>query len=144
MLHQLYYDLNIPSNGTMHHIKLSSYRWFDFILSRIACKHVSGQNCKLTKRAATYLGTINRAISNKPCLAWADVAQEDYVFPDGSPEEASDFCRNPDWDPNGPWCYTEPLTREYCNIDYCGENCCGQYYHISAYWAVLTGYVSAI
>ena len=92
--------------------------------------NVAGQNCKVTRRAATYLGNLAHAADDKPCLAWANMAKEHYVFPDGSPEEANDFCRNPIWDPFGPWCFTsvEPLDWAYCNIEYCGENYCGHLY----------------
>ena len=32
----------------------------------------------------------------------------------------SNYCRNPDHDPNGPWCYTDNKERyEYCGIPKC-------------------------
>lgn len=39
----------------------------------------------------------------------------------------SNFCRNPDGDNGGPWCYTtNPITRwEHCNVPSCTGKCSG-------------------
>ena len=43
------------------------------------------------------------------------------MFPDKTLEEAENFCRNPDNEPDGPWCYTTNLEKrwEYCDIPHC-------------------------
>ena len=45
------------------------------------------------------------------------------MFPDVTLDDATNFCRNPDSEPNGPWCYTtDPRVRwEYCYIMFCGK-----------------------
>ena len=42
-------------------------------------------------------------------------------MPEGSLEGAQNFCRNPDLDSGGPWCYTtDPNVRwQYCDIPVC-------------------------
>ena len=63
-------------------------------------------------------------------------------FPDSSLAEASNYCRNPDNEPEGVWCYTtSPRQRwEYCDI-----RVCGRYYVTekisSDYRDSLSGYV---
>ena len=43
------------------------------------------------------------------------------LFLDDTLEEASNYCRNPDHDPKGPWCFTTDRTSrfEYCNVQPC-------------------------
>ena len=43
------------------------------------------------------------------------------TFPDDNLADASNYCRNPDNEPNGPWCYTTDAdTRwEYCSLALC-------------------------
>lgn len=47
-------------------------------------------------------------------------------FPDGSRTKANNFCRNPDDDIGGPWCYVEErsyelVEKEYCDIPFCDD-----------------------
>ncbi len=41
-------------------------------------------------------------------------------FPDGMD---NNYCRNPDNEPGGPWCYTTSHNKrwEYCHIPFCGK-----------------------
>ena len=69
-----------------------------------------------------YRGQVNVTATGKPCQRWdAQVPHVHTVdaedMPDGSLEDAGNFCRNPNqrwW----PWCYTMTATRwEYCAIE---------------------------
>ena len=44
-------------------------------------------------------------------------------FPDGSIDAAMNYCRNPDSDAGGPWCYTtDPGTRyDFCDVPFCSR-----------------------
>jgi len=73
-----------------------------------------------------YDGLRNRTKSGIICQPWEE------EFPhvprhrpiDASAEFNHNFCRNPDGDPNGPWCYTtNPRVRyEYCGVPACGNS----------------------
>lgn len=60
------------------------------------------------------------------CLAWgseqAKALSEGQDFNPAVPL-AENFCRNPDGDEEGAWCYVagQPGGFEYCDLDYCGE-----------------------
>jgi len=79
-----------------------------------------------------YMGTLSTTVNGRTCQAWASntthepnsAAQNDANYPDGSRAAANNYCRNPDSDPVGPWCYTtDPDVRwEACNIPYCGTS----------------------
>ncbi|KAM9316694.1 plasminogen [Gastrophryne carolinensis] len=75
-----------------------------------------------------YRGTESTTKSGKTCQEWAsntphvpNITPE--KFPDAGLE--ANFCRNPDGDSKGPWCYTtDPTLRfEYCNIPQCEDDC---------------------
>ncbi|KAL3288358.1 hypothetical protein HHI36_002806 [Cryptolaemus montrouzieri] len=50
----------------------------------------------------------------------------DSDFPDASREMSKNYCRNPNRDPKGPWCYTmnEDLINETCSIPLCSFSEC--------------------
>lgn len=55
----------------------------------------------------------------------------DKDFPDGSRRKANNFCRNPNSDAGGPWCYVEEksyefVEKEYCDIPFCDNE--GKYF----------------
>jgi len=82
-----------------------------------------------------YMGTQSTTVNGYTCLAWASDTPHDPVpyeparidsnFPDGSREAASNYCRNPDSDAVGLWCYTTDLDRQwdYCDIPLCPGMC---------------------
>ena len=51
-------------------------------------------------------------------------SQASRPFPDGSMAAAENFCRNPDREAGGPWCYTtDPDVRwEYCPVQSCEDS----------------------
>ncbi|XP_069625621.1 plasminogen isoform X2 [Ranitomeya imitator] len=90
-------------------------------------KKVYLENC-ITGDGKDYRGTEYKTRSGKTCQDWTATSPHtpNYTptnYPNAGLE--SNFCRNPDSDPNGPWCYTtDPNQRfEFCNIPQCKEDC---------------------
>ncbi|KAM6207732.1 plasminogen-like [Sarcoramphus papa] len=92
--------------------------------------------CKEGK-GVDYRGTEAKTQKGVPCQKWVDNAphKPNYTpekYPNAGLEE--NYCRNPDNDGKGPWCYTtDPATRfDYCNIPECEVecmHCSGENYH---------------
>uniref|UniRef100_A0A672IWE3 Hepatocyte growth factor-like n=1 Tax=Salarias fasciatus TaxID=181472 RepID=A0A672IWE3_SALFA len=75
-----------------------------------------------------YRGRRSWTKSNITCQAWSDNNINEHTFyPDRYPTQdlRENFCRNPNNDPGGPWCYTtDPNVRaEECGIPQCSEVC---------------------
>ncbi|KAM6139170.1 plasminogen-like [Phoenicopterus ruber ruber] len=71
-----------------------------------------------------YRGTEAKTQRGIPCQKWAEKTPHNPNYtPEKHPSAGLDenYCRNPDGDENGPWCYTtDPATRfDYCNIPEC-------------------------
>jgi len=83
--------------------------------------------CRDTKIGNTYRGQHVFTVSGRLCQRWDKQLPHRHIhtdpasFPDASLFDASNYCRNPDDDPEGPWCYTtdSDLERETCNIPMC-------------------------
>ncbi|XP_047430667.1 hepatocyte growth factor a isoform X2 [Mugil cephalus] len=76
-----------------------------------------------------YRGRRSWTKSNITCQAWSDNNINEHTFyPDRYPMQdlRENFCRNPNNDPGGPWCYTtDPNVRaEECGIPQCSEEVC--------------------
>lgn len=78
------------------------------------------------ERGRLYQGSKAVTALGSPCLAWANtkakaLSKDQDFNPDLKLEE--NFCRNPDGDEEGVWCYVagEPGDFEYCDLNYCGE-----------------------
>ena len=79
------------------------------------------------------MGTLSTTVSGKRCQSWSSNTPhelyygvlDDADYPDGSRAAAENFCRNPDSDPRGIWCYTtDPDTKwEFCNVPHCRGKC---------------------
>uniref|UniRef100_A0A8D2LSA8 Kringle domain-containing protein n=1 Tax=Varanus komodoensis TaxID=61221 RepID=A0A8D2LSA8_VARKO len=75
-----------------------------------------------------YRGTVSTTRRGVTCQRWASNSPH---VPNYSPRThpkahlQENYCRNPDNDANGPWCYTtDPGTRyDYCNIPPCQAAC---------------------
>ncbi|NXJ59414.1 PLMN protein, partial [Rostratula benghalensis] len=85
----------------------------------LKCKEGKGVN---------YRGTEAKTREGVQCQNWAvnTPHKPNYTpekYPNAGLEE--NYCRNPDHDPKGPWCYTmDPATRfDYCNIPECEVEC---------------------
>ncbi|NXA37707.1 PLMN protein, partial [Eudromia elegans] len=94
----------------------------------LQCKRGNGKD---------YRGTEAKTQRGVPCQKWADkVPHKPNFTPEKHPRAGleENYCRNPDMDENGPWCYTtDPTTRfDYCNIPECEMECMqcnGEDYH---------------
>ncbi|XP_070848307.1 hepatocyte growth factor-like [Chaetodon trifascialis] len=83
----------------------------------------------ITSTKDNYRGRRSWTKSNITCQAWADNNINEHTFyPDRYPRKdlRENFCRNPNNDPGGPWCYTtDPNVRaEECGIPQCSEEVC--------------------
>ncbi|CAG0882690.1 unnamed protein product [Darwinula stevensoni] len=85
--------------------------------------------CLQTKHGREYLGLKNVTLSGKKCQPWLSQTPNEQstivrlsAFPDPGMDSHHNYCRNPDVDREGPWCYngegTNPVW-EYCNIEFC-------------------------
>lgn len=78
------------------------------------------------ERGQNYQGNLAVTIHGSPCLAWASsqakTLSKDQDFSPAVPL-VENFCRNPDGDQEGAWCYVGgmPGDFEYCDLHYCGE-----------------------
>jgi len=76
-----------------------------------------------------YTGRTARTVSGRTCQAWSAQSPhehhfiDDDMYPDGSVEEAQNYCRNPEEGFVGIWCYTtDPRVRfERCDVPRCGD-----------------------
>jgi len=81
--------------------------------------------CKTTPAGADYRGTMSTTVSGKKCQAWSSdephAKMTFLAFPDGDEEAAKNYCRSPDYDSNGPWCFTTDENTEWesCPVKLC-------------------------
>ena len=79
-----------------------------------------GPECKNMTYGSDYHGTVSVTEIGSTCIPWTNHSY--YVhgnnLPDATVADASNFCRNPDCDSRGPWCYTQHAWG-YCTIPYC-------------------------
>ncbi|CAH1791206.1 unnamed protein product [Owenia fusiformis] len=81
-------------------------------------------DCKQDKLGSQYMGKISRTVNGIPCQRWDSQSPHSHgitTVPDGSLAAADNFCRNPDNETGGPWCYTtDPNERwDYCGVPLC-------------------------
>jgi len=90
-------------------------------------------DCNPSPDGRQYRGYMSVTVSGKRCQAWASQSPhthdftDDDMYSDGSVDDASNYCRNPDVDyDEGLWCYTtDPDTRwEACSVPVCGQSRC--------------------
>jgi len=91
---------------------------------------VLAQNCirHHDPKGAQYMGTLSHTKNGRygvrECVSWSDVTGKDGQ-PKFRPIDGAlhSFCRNPDNDPRGPWCYVKRKPRQpnygYCDVPKC-------------------------
>ncbi|CAG0886293.1 unnamed protein product [Darwinula stevensoni] len=90
------------------------------------CKDTSIPECKMTRGGREYMGKRSQTASGKACRYWkkslSSNPERSILFPDGLIEDHN-FCRSPDDDPGGPWCFVDPEPTqtdwETCDIPLC-------------------------
>ncbi|XP_039881481.1 hepatocyte growth factor [Simochromis diagramma] len=93
--------INIPQCGTQNRLVSDCYERF-------------GEN---------YQGQQSRTRSNLPCAPWRDHSNSgERGMPTAGLE--GNYCRNPDKDKHGPWCYTNnsAIPWDYCNVKPCNAS----------------------
>ena len=74
----------------------------------------------------TYIGTISKAINNEPCVPWNETEhlwEYNFNFPI-NPNGNEAYCRNPNHNLNGPWCYVQngaSFSPMQCDVPFCGK-----------------------
>uniref|UniRef100_A0A4W5N5F3 Plasminogen n=1 Tax=Hucho hucho TaxID=62062 RepID=A0A4W5N5F3_9TELE len=110
--------LTIPANGKIESVlRRTSTSLYEKKVYLMECVNGIGMD---------YRGTKSKTQSGKTCQRWASKQpHKPNMTPSTNPKAdlESNFCRNPDGDSQGPWCYTtDPGTRwETCNV----QNCSG-------------------
>ncbi|KAF6213443.1 hypothetical protein GE061_011162 [Apolygus lucorum] len=88
-------------------------------------------DCRLAGTGDDFMGTINVTRSNKTCQSWTSDSPHNVPhhcrrnegFPERSAKKAHNYCRNPNREIGGPWCYTtdRDLEKDLCEIPDCYE-----------------------
>lgn len=75
------------------------------------------KNCKRSTLGWEYASTTAVTVSNRKCQQWKDSSPHGHSFT-ASLGDQGNYCRNPDREPNGPWCLTTDAAKrwEYCDI----------------------------
>nr|XP_034305994.1 plasminogen isoform X2 [Crassostrea gigas] len=95
---------------------------FTIILAIFVCYTHGQLECKITQLGKEYVGLKNVTISGKTCQAWSSQYPHKHTLSDNKVlRKSRNYCRNPDGEPGGPWCYTtnRNIRWEYCGIPSC-------------------------
>jgi hypothetical protein len=104
------------------YITISGYICFTLLL------YVSANfGCYYPGSSHLYDGTKSTTWNGKKCQRWDAQSPHDhsfdltYDFPDASLTAAENYCRNPDYDGDEPWCYTTDPNERYttCAVPKC-------------------------
>jgi len=106
-------------------------------------KLLNVSDCRISETGAEYAGVLSTTSTGRSCLRWDSLSQhatklqDANRFPDASLYDTSSYCRNPDRNSGGPWCYwgDNESSWEHCSI----PSCTGigyQHQHCSMYYLV--------
>ncbi|XP_046386422.1 uncharacterized protein LOC124156127 [Ischnura elegans] len=130
------------------HFILLVFSTSQILISKVNGVYFNSKRCKLTISGYEYAGTLGRSASGFKCKSWAKAAEKiaDEKFIDGSRKLAHSFCRNPNNDPRGPWCYTSNGDGkvDYCDIPLCHITDCKVTIAGSEYGGALSKSVSGL
>ena len=95
-------------------------------LDHLYISSVSGY-CKSTVLGKEFSGHLSTTVSGRTCQRWDTDFPHDKSATNKNPANfeggvfPENYCRNPDNEPSGPWCYTtDPDVRwEYCSVPIC-------------------------
>ncbi|KAM9328273.1 prothrombin [Pholidichthys leucotaenia] len=98
----------------------------DFVPTTVAPELVRTSEC-LPNYGIDYKGDLSVTMKGHTCLAWSSpvataLSQDKEFIPEVILQ--GNKCRNPDNDPEGPWCYVEVggnVTIDYCDLELCEE-----------------------
>ena len=94
---------------------------------------ITGMKCLADRFGDTFSGRITARFSDgRTCIPWYKLKYQTHIeelaFPDDSLKDAKNYCRNPDYDISGPWCYISNGTKTVkhtCDI----VTCCKLHLH---------------
>ncbi|KAM6893024.1 prothrombin [Lycodopsis pacificus] len=98
----------------------------DFVPTTVAPEPMKTGQC-LPNHGLEYTGDLAVTLGGHTCLQWSSLeAKALSVDKDFIPEVSlpGNRCRNPDKDPEGPWCYVEVsgnVTMDYCDLELCED-----------------------
>ncbi|KAI3366194.1 hypothetical protein L3Q82_010012 [Scortum barcoo] len=98
-----------------------------FVPSTVAPEPVKTGEC-LANYGIDYVGDLAVTLGGHTCLQWSSpeaktLSQDKEFIPEV--ELQGNKCRNPDNDPEGPWCFVEVagnVTVDYCDLDLCEDH----------------------
>lgn len=119
--------LLVPSLNHCKVLSVLSLQGQAFVPTTVAPKPVQTREC-LPRYGVDYSGDLSVTLQGDRCLQWSSprVAAlsrtKDFI-----PEVtlSGNKCRNPDRDPEGPWCYVDQagnVTVGYCDVELCGKD----------------------
>ncbi|KAG2468018.1 PLMN protein, partial [Polypterus senegalus] len=121
---------NIPDVSVKPSVDVPSPQKPEPTIPPVVVKPENIEDC-LDGNGVDYRGRVSITASGVTCQAWASNTPHVHSSfnPSTHPDKGLDanYCRNPDGDVNGPWCYTTDPARkwDYCQIPQCDSQVCG-------------------
>ncbi|XP_070711773.1 prothrombin [Pempheris klunzingeri] len=102
-----------------------------FVPPTVAPKPIRTGAC-LPNYGIDYVGDLSVSLGGHACLLWAspvavNLSRNKEFIPEVGLQ--GNKCRNPDYDPEGPWCYVEVsgnVTIDYCDLELCEDPLLGE------------------